>query len=248
MSMAADNGRVQILLADEQSLFREAVRLAVESEDDFEVVAEARDGLEAAAEAEQTSPRIAVLNAHLPRSDGIQTAWLIRQRVPECDVVIVSAREDRRLLERALEVGARGFVTKSAPISELLGVLRAVERGETLVPSTMLGELLRGLMRRRNEQDDAFRRISRLTRREREVLHLLVDGAGTEAIARALVISPQTARTHIQHILSKLGVHSRLEAAALVNEGGVRDGLIDRTRDDDDLDEAIPLPVERRIS
>jgi DNA-binding NarL/FixJ family response regulator len=248
MSVAADNGRVQILLADEQSLFREAVRLAVESEDDFEVVAEARDGLEAAAAAEQTSPRIAVLNAHLPRSDGIQTAWLIRQRVPECDVVIVSAREDRRLLERALEVGARGFVTKSAPMSELLSVMRAVERGETLVPSTMLGELLRGLMRRRNEQDDAFRRISRLTRREREVLHLLVDGAGTEAIATALVISPQTARTHIQHILSKLGVHSRLEAAALVNEGGVRDGLIDRTREDDDLNEPIPLPVERRIS
>jgi DNA-binding NarL/FixJ family response regulator len=221
------NGRVAILLADEQSLFREAVRLALDSEDDFEVVAEARDGLEAVAAAEQTSPRIAVLDAHLPRSDGVQTAWLIRQRLPECEIVIVSAREDRRLLERALDVGARGFVTKSSPISELLGVMRAVDRGETLVPSTMLGDLLRGLMQRRREQDDAFRRVTRLTRREREVLHLLVDGAGTESIARSLVISPQTARTHIQHILSKLGVHSRLEAAALVNEGGLRDGLVD---------------------
>jgi DNA-binding NarL/FixJ family response regulator len=247
LSVPGDNGRVQILLADEQSLFREAVRLAVERDGEFVVVAEARDGLEAAAEAEQTSPRIAVLNADLPRSDGIQTAWLIRQRVPECDVVIVSGNEDRRLLERALEVGARGFVTKSAPISELLGVMRAVERGETLIPSTMLGDLLRRLMLRRHEQDDAFRRISRLTRREREVLSLLVDGAGTEAIANELVISPQTARTHIQHILSKLGVHSRLEAAALVNEGGLRDGLIDRSLEVDGLDE-LPLPAERRIS
>lgn len=219
--------RVRILLADEQALFREAVRLALEGEDDFEVVAEARDGLQAVAEAERTSPRVALLDALLPKSDGIQTAWLIRQRVPGCEVVIVSDREDHRLLEQALEVGVRGFVTKLSAMSELLRVTRAVHRGETLVPSRMLGDLLGGLMRRRHGQDEAYRRVSRLTRREREVLQLLVDGSGTEAIADALVISPQTARTHIQNILAKLGVHSRLEAAALVNEGGIRDGLTD---------------------
>jgi DNA-binding NarL/FixJ family response regulator len=225
--MVEDSERVRILLADEQALFREAVRLALEGEDDFEVVAEARDGFQAVAEAERTSPRVALLDALLPKSDGIQTAWLIRQRVPGCEIVIVSDREDYRVLEQALEAGARGFVTKSAAMSELLNVTRAVHRGETLVPSRMLGDLLGGLMRRRREQDEAFRRVSRLTRREREVLHLLVDGSGTEAIADALVISPQTARTHIQNILGKLGVHSRLEAAALVNESGIRDGLTD---------------------
>ena len=219
--------RVRILLADEQALFREAVRLALEGEGDLEVVAEARDGFQAVAEAERASPRVALLDALLPKSDGIQTAWLIRQRVPGCEIVIVSDREDHRILEQALEVGARGFVTKSSAMSELLNVTRAVNRGETLVPSRMLGDLLSGLMRRRQEQDEAFRRVSRLTRREREVLHLLVDGSGTEAIADALVISPQTARTHIQNILAKLGVHSRLEAAALVNESGIRDGLTD---------------------
>ncbi len=223
----SDTERVRILLADEQALFREAVRLALEGEDDLEVVAEARDGFQAVAEAERTLPRVALLDALLPKSDGIQTAWLIRQRVPGCEIVIVSGHEDHRILEQALEVGARGFVTKSSPMSELLNVTRAVHRGETLVPSRMLGDLLGGLMRRRQEQDEAFRRVSRLTRREREVLHLLVDGSGTEAIADTLVISPQTARTHIQNILAKLGVHSRLEAAALVNESGIRDGLSD---------------------
>lgn len=217
--------RVRILLADEQALFREAVRLALESEDDLEVVAEARDGLQAVSEAERTSPGVALLDIHLPKSDGLQTAWLIRQRVPTCEIVIVSTQEDYRMLENALEVGARGFVTKASPMSELLTVTRAVHRGETFIPSGMLGDLIGGLMRRRREQDEAFRRVSRLTRREREVLHLLVDGSGTEAIARALVISPQTARTHIQNVLAKLGVHSRLEAAALVNETGIRDGL-----------------------
>jgi DNA-binding NarL/FixJ family response regulator len=110
-------------------------------------------------------------------------------------------------------------------MSQLIHVTRAVRRGETIVPSTMLGNLLTRLMRRRQEQDEAYRHISRLTPREREVLRLLVEGRGTEAIAMTLVISPQTARTHIQNILAKLGVHSRLEAAALVNETGVLERL-----------------------
>jgi len=215
------------IFAFRAKLETDLVKLSASVAEKEKVVAEARDGFQAVADAERTSPRVAVLDAHLPSSDGIQTAWLIRQRVPGCEVVIVSGREDPRILEQALEVGARGFVTKASAMSELLTVTRAVHRGETLVPSRMLGDLLGGLMRRRHEQDEAFRRVSRLTRRERQVLHLLVDGSGTEAIADKLVISPQTARTHIQNILAKLGVHSRLEAAALVNETGIRDGLAD---------------------
>jgi DNA-binding NarL/FixJ family response regulator len=218
---------VRVLLADEQALFREAVRLVLDAESEFEVVAEAQDGLEAVAEAERTSPDVALLDAALPKCDGIQTAWLIRRRVPGCDVVIVTGVEDPHLLEQALEVGATGFITKSSPLSQLITVTRAVHRGETRVPSTMLSGLLGRLMHRRREQDKAFRRISMLTRREREVLRLLVEGSGTEAIARALVISPQTARTHIQNILAKLAVHSRLQAAALVNEAGIVDDLVE---------------------
>jgi DNA-binding NarL/FixJ family response regulator len=219
--------RIRVLLADEQALFRDAVRLALESEADVEVVAEAREGFQAVSEAERTEPDVALLDAGLPGNDGFRATWLVRQRVPRCQVIVVSSREDRDTLEHALEAGARGFVTKGSPISELLSVVRAVHRGETLVPSRMLGDLLGGLMRRRHEQVEAFRRVSQLTRREREVLRLLVDGSGTEAIAHVLVISPQTARTHIQNILAKLGVHSRLEAAALVNEMGIRDGLFE---------------------
>lgn len=225
--MSGTTERVRILLADEHALFRDAVRLALESESDFEVVAEAQDGVQAVAEAERTSPTVALLDVNLPKTDGIQTAWLIRQRVPSCEIVIMSTQEDHQMLKEALEVGARGFVTKTSPVTVLLNVTRGVHRGETVIPPRMLGDLIGGLLRRRREQDEAFRRISGLTRREREVLKLLVDGSGTDAIAKALVISPQTARTHIQNVLAKLGVHSRLEAAALVNEAGIRDGLVD---------------------
>jgi two-component system nitrate/nitrite response regulator NarL len=89
----------------------------------------------------------------------------------------------------------------------------------------MLGALLARLIRRRREQDEAIRRMSRLTRREKEVLALLAGGADNDAIAQALVISPQTARTHIQNVLGKLGVHSRLEAAAFVMQNGILDEL-----------------------
>jgi DNA-binding NarL/FixJ family response regulator len=218
---------VRVLLADEQALFREAVRLVLDGESDIDVVAEAQDGLQAVAEAERTLPDVALLDAGLPKCDGIQAAWLIRRRVPGCQIVIVTGREDPNFVERALEVGVRGFITRASRLSQLITITRAVHRGETIVPSTMLSELLGRLMHRRREQDAAFRRISKLTRREREVLRLLVEGSGTEAIARALVISPQTARTHIQNILAKLSVHSRLEAAALVNEAGIVDELVE---------------------
>jgi two-component system nitrate/nitrite response regulator NarL len=94
----------------------------------------------------------------------------------------------------------------------------------------MLGPLLKRLIVRRREQDEALRRMSRLTRREREVLALLAEGADNDGIAQALVISPQTARTHIQNVLSKLGVHSRLEAAAFVVQNGILDELVGAER------------------
>ncbi|MFB3737386.1 MAG: response regulator [Candidatus Velamenicoccus archaeovorus] len=214
---------MRILLADEQALFREAVRVVLESEGDLEVVASVRDGGQAVAEAERMLPDVALIDAGL-KNEGIRATRLIRQRVPQCEVVILSSREEADVLEQALEAGARGYVSKTSPVDELLEVTRAVHLGETLVPQRMLGDLLGRLLQRRREQSEALRRISLLTRREREVLGLLVKGAGTEAIARALVISPQTARTHIQNILAKLGVHSRLEAAAIANEADVLDG------------------------
>jgi DNA-binding NarL/FixJ family response regulator len=217
--------RVRLLLADKQALFREAMRVALESEGDLKVVAEARDGVQAVMEAERAAPDVALIDADLPRCIGVRAAGLIRERVPACGVVIVSSDDSSHLLEQALDVGARGFVTKSSPLSDLLSVTRAVDRGETLIPPGMLGALVGRWTQRHREQYEAVWLLSKLTKREREVLGLLIQGTGTEAIARSLVISPQTARTHVQNILSKLGVHSRLEAAALFNDSGVLEGL-----------------------
>jgi len=217
---------IRILLADQHALFREAMRTVLEGEEDLSVVAEARNALEAISETERTLPHVAILDSDLPMSDGARTTSMIKERVPDCRVLVLSAREDYRALIEVLDAGASGYLTKESPLADLIHATRAVHRGDTLVPPRMLGPLLSGLLRRRKEQDRAYERMSHLTRREREVLALLTEGADNGAIAQALVISPQTARTHIQNILSKLAVHSRLEAAAFVTQNGIMRELV----------------------
>jgi len=209
---------IRIVLADEQSLFREAVRAVLEHEPDLEIVGEARDGLQAVAEAERTIPDIVLLDADLPNCDGLRATRLIRETSPKTRVLVLSNDEDLAVLAGALEAGASGFLTKACPLSELIDATRAIHEGETLVPARMLGPLLSRLIHRRREHDEGSKRLARLTRREREVLGLLAEGISNEGIAQALVISPETARTHIQNLLGKLGVHSRLEAAAFARQ------------------------------
>ena len=208
----------RVLLADEHSLFREAMRISLEARTDIRVRGEARSGEEAVDLAQRIRPDIALIDAGLRDMDGIATTRLIRERVPECKVLVLSGEQDERILVDAMEAGASGYLTKASPLTEVLQAARAIADGETVVPRHLLGALLTGLIGRREERDKAFHRVSRLTPREREVLALVADGADNHVIAAALVISPQTARTHIQNVLAKLGVHSRLEAAAFARD------------------------------
>lgn len=225
--MSDTGARIRVVLADEHALFREAVRVAFEREGDLEVVAEARDGIEVVAEVEARAPDVVVIDTGLPNCDGVRATAMIADRAPRSRVLCVASdAEDIDLCVAAFEAGASGFITKTSPLSDLIDAARAVHRGETLVPPAMLGDLLRRLLRHRREQDEALRRLDRLTRREREVLSLLADGADNDGIAQALVVSPQTARTHIQNVLGKLEVHSRLEAAMFVTQNGIRGDLV----------------------
>ena len=207
---------INVLIADEQSLFRQAVRIALETESDLTVVAEAGDGQEAIEAADRFSPHIALIDTDLPKVNGISATRTLRERVPGCKVLVLSNHQDQVALFDAMQAGANGYLTKAIPLAELIESTRAVLRGETIVPPAMLGDLLSQLVQSKERQNDVLRRLSRLTRREREVLALLVEGADNDLVAQRLVISPETARTHIQNILSKLDVHSRLEALALV--------------------------------
>jgi two-component system NarL family response regulator len=224
--MAKGQRRVRVLLADEQSLFREAVRVVLETQKDLEVVGEAHDGPEALSEAERSRPDVVLIDLGASPVEGLHAISRISERVPGCRIIAMVPQEDLSTLIDALEAGASGYLAKDCPLAHLIHAVRAVCGGETLVPPRMLGPLLGRLIRRRREQEHALRRMSRLTPREREVLALLAEGADTDSIARSLVISPETARTHIQNLLGKLGVHSRVEAAAFVVRNGILESLV----------------------
>jgi len=212
---------MRIMLGDEQSLFRQAMRTVLTNESDMEIVAEAGDGVQAVAAAEQFRPDVVVLNASLPNCDGIRATAMIRERLPACRILVLSEQDDEAELLYAFEAGANAYLTKASALTDLIAATRSIHEGGTVVPPRMLGGLLSGLIRRREEQDDAIRRLARLTRREREVVALLAEGSDNDAIAQSLVISPQTARTHLQNALDKLGFHSRLEAAMFANQNSV---------------------------
>jgi DNA-binding NarL/FixJ family response regulator len=189
----------------------------------------AGDGLHAVAEAERSRPNLALVEANLPNCDGVRAARLIRERVPGCRVLILSEEEDEGILIDSIRAGASGYLTKESPLEDLIAAARVMHRGEALIPGRLLAQLLPRLVRRQEEQDRAVRQMYSLTRRERQVLALLAEGADNDRIAQALVISPQTARTHIQRLLGKLGFHSRLEAAAFVMRTGIHEELVGAT-------------------
>lgn len=218
--------RIRVLLEDAHSLFRQALKASLQEDGDIDVVAEASDDVDAVSEAERVRPDVIFLDANLPGADPIRTIAQLRERIPESRVVIVVDHDDPVLLAEAVEEGARGYVSKGSALADLIDTTHSVYRGETAIPRHMIGDLLATLLERRRKYQEANRKVASLTRREREVLSLLADGADSETIAHTLVISPETARTHLQNILQKLGVHSRLEAAAFVIQQGVRDDLV----------------------
>jgi DNA-binding NarL/FixJ family response regulator len=216
---------------------------ALKEEPDLEVVGEARDGWEVVDVVSALNPDVVVISSDLRGRDGIQATALIKARLPECHVLVLGSQDEPQLLLDAIEAGATGFVAKRQPFEDLVRATRVVLGGGTLLPARLLAPLIKTLKGRVHLHDLALRRLSRLSERELEVLALLTEGADNDAIAARLVISPETARTHVQHVLAKLGVHSRLEAAAFVAQNGIRDHCWSDTVLVPDLPEAGSLDV-----
>jgi DNA-binding NarL/FixJ family response regulator len=217
--------RIKVLLADEQGLFREAVRMILASQPDIVVIAEADDARTAVEQARLLEPDVALVSSAVD-GHGFRDARAIAEAVPQCRVLALTPQGDSTTLADAFEAGASGHVSKESAVSQLVDAIRTVHRDGILVPSGELPGLIRALVRRRRDRDQIAGRFDRLTDRERQVLGLLIEGSDNESIGRALLISPQTARTHVQNILAKLEVHSRLEAAAVVRQV-LWKGLID---------------------
>lgn len=214
-----------VLIADGETLFRQAVRTTLDTEPDLCVIADLGHGGDVMTEARNLRPDVFLLAADLA---GCHPVDLIRDLVreyPSWRILLLMDQDDPEVLVEALRAGARGCVAKDTKLSYLIASVRLVRDGQMVIPPRILPEVIDLLIHQGDPRTDALRLIARLTARERIVLGLLCDGGNNQTIAKDLFISPLTARTHIQNLLAKLGVHSRLEAAMFVAQHSIGEEL-----------------------
>lgn len=223
---------LRILIVDDHLLFAEAIQVALE---DFgmNVVGVVSTGEQAVAFVERSMPDVILMDIVLPDQSGLVAGSTILERWPDARILALTALSDRQAVDKALRTGFRGYLTKDTPISHFVNSVRSVMDGHLVLPHR-----LAPIVRRSANDDDVTLLIAQLTVREREVLALLVQGADGLAIASRLGISRNTVRTHVQSILTKLQVHSRLEAATFA----VRHRVVDVPTSDDGYHRLVRSP------
>jgi DNA-binding NarL/FixJ family response regulator len=210
---------IRVLIADDHAVVREGLRAFLALQDDVEVVAEAADGEEAVAAVERLTPDVALVDLVMPRVDGIEAIRRIRAAQPQTRVIVLTSFVDEDKMLPAVRAGASGYLLKDVQPQELVGAIRTVHGGGTLLHPTVVEELVREVSR-----DDARPPADNpLTEREREVLVLIARGRANKAIAFELGVAEKTVKTHVSNILAKLNLTDRTQAALYA----VREGLVD---------------------
>ncbi len=212
-----------ILLVDDHASFRQTLAFVFDQQPDIEVVAQAGSLAEArrALEGLENEPDLGVIDLSLPDGEGTELIKDLREANEDFAALLLTASLDRTDHARAVEAGAAGVVHKSADVDEILDATRRISEGETLLSPEELVEMLRIASQDREEEREARANIEQLTRREREVLQALSEGLSNKEIAERLHMSVDTERTHMMNILSKLGVHSRLQALLVAARHGL---------------------------
>lgn len=219
----APRDSIKVLIVDDHRSFADALKTVIDLERGLVVTAVVSDGRTAIEVARETHPDIVIMDAEMPDMDGITATREMRLSSPDAQVLVLSADHSETLLARAVEAGAVGFLSKLDPVSEVTKAVRAAAAGEPLIDEEEMRHALRQLRRRRAEDAEIRTRVMRLTPRETQILQGMADGESAEIIAETLGISRHTFRTHVQNILTKLGVHSKLEALAqAIRYGKVR--------------------------
>jgi DNA-binding NarL/FixJ family response regulator len=201
----------RLVIADDHELARAGLRSMLEGERGLHIVGEAASGTEALELCRTLRPDLALIDVRMPGMDGLETTRLIKQVCPTTSVIIVTMHENPDYLIAAMRVGAAGYLLKDTSRRELLTAVRQVLRGESFLNTELTQRLLQHLA---SENTAAAEHAPvRLTPRELDVLRLLAQGQTNRDIARSLVISAGTVKVHVEHIIAKLGVSDRTQAA-----------------------------------
>jgi two-component system, NarL family, response regulator NreC len=211
---------IRILLADDHNVMRHGLRLLLEGQPGFAIVAEAADGAQAVERAGETEPDVVVMDIAMPHLSGTDAAQRITDMLPDTAVIILSMHSDEGYLVRALKAGAKGYLLKDSSENDLIDAIRAVNAGKAFFSpeiSRMMAEDYVRDLRSRNKEDT----YDLLTSREREILHLLAEGKSNKQIAGLLNLSLFTVETHRRNLQDKLNIHSLAELILYAVRKGV---------------------------
>jgi two-component system nitrate/nitrite response regulator NarL len=226
---------IRVLLVDDHTLFRSGIRSLLQNYPEFEIVGEAGDGMEGIKRAAQLRPDVVLLDLNMPGLSGQDAARLIMEEAPESRVLMLTVSEDAEDLIETLRAGACGYLLKNIQAEALVSAITAAAQGESVVSPQMMGKLLNGVRggaeppRARAaaaampaaEAGTGAAELDKLSPREREILRLVARGQSNKEIARELDVAESTVKIHVQNMLRKLNLSSRVQAAVFAVEQGV---------------------------
>jgi DNA-binding NarL/FixJ family response regulator len=225
----ADPRRIRVLLVDDHQLLTGSLAAVLAREPDMEVVGEASTVAEAKSMARERLD-VVLMDYRLPDGTGAEATRAIKARWPACRVVMLTAVNDDETILESIQAGADGYLTKESAVDEVVSAVRAANAGETLLPHSVIMGIAARVVAARDKSVER-RQIEPLTPRELEVLKALTEGLSTPEICERLFIAPNTLRTHVQNIMGKLRVHSKLEAVAFA----IRNRLVEPPRAEGNL-------------
>jgi len=210
---------IRVLLVDDHTLFRSGIKALLQRQPGFEVVGEAGDGLEGLKRAKSLQPDVVLLDLHMPGISGREAVQLIVEEVPGSHVVMLTVSEDAEDLLETLRAGAQGYLLKNIDAEFLIDAVRRAAEGEAVMSAQMTAKLMQNVRAASKPQPVADH--DKLSPREREILGFLARGASNKDIARDLELAESTVKMHLQGILKKLGLASRVQAAVYAVEHGL---------------------------
>jgi DNA-binding NarL/FixJ family response regulator len=210
---------IRVLVADDQSMVRAGFRMLLAGEADIEVVAEASNGLEAVEKAARFAPTVVLMDIRMPELDGLEAARRILAADQAARILILTTFDLDEYVYEALRLGASGFVLKDDPPEQLIAAIRTVAAGEALLSPAITKRVIKQFTR--IPRPTPPQEFEELTTREQEVFRLIAGGLSNNEIAQQLYISDTTVKTHITHILQKLGLRDRVQAVVLAYQTGL---------------------------
>lgn len=213
---------IKILIADDQALFREALRTLISLQADFEVVGEAADGAEAFQLCQRLRPAVVLMDLQMPVVDGVTATRRLHVEQPECKVIALTTFENDEYVFECLRSGAVGYLLKDAPSENLFAAIRAAARGESFLQPSVTSRVIAEFTRLSDPpKPNLAELVEPLSEREREILRLISQGASNREIADKLFITEGTVKNHVSNILGKLDVRDRTQAALKARELGL---------------------------